>query len=124
MKTILVVEDIELNRDLVTQLLEDEYRLVYASDGLAALAVAASAHPDLILMDLSLPVLDGWKATQRLKSDPRHAAIPVVVLSAHAMHGDEERARACGADDFLTKPLDEDLLFACLARHLREQQRD
>ncbi|HVJ60870.1 MAG TPA: response regulator [Burkholderiaceae bacterium] len=87
MKTILVVEDIELNRDLVTQLLEDDYRLVYASDGLAALAVAESAQPDLVLMDLSLPVLDGWKATQRLKSDPRHAANPVVVRSAHAMRG-------------------------------------
>ena len=120
MKTILLVEDIALNRDLVTQLLEDAYRLVYAEDGLAALEVAAADRPDLILMDLSLPKLDGWQATQRLKADPRLARIPVIVLSAHAMRGDEERARACGADDFLTKPIDEDLLFARLAIHLRD----
>ena len=120
MKTILLVEDIELNRDLVTQLLEDDYRLVYATDGLAALQVAADERPDLILMDLSLPLLDGWQATQRLKSDPQFAAIPIVVLSAHAMRGDEDRARTCGADDFLTKPIDEDQLFASLGRHLHD----
>ena len=70
------------------------------------------------------PLLDGWQATRRLKSDPRFADIPVVVLSAHAMHGDEERARACGADDFLTKPIDEDLLFASLERLLHERLDD
>ena len=124
MKTILLVEDIELNRDLVTQLLEDAYRVVYAADGLAALQVVADERPDLILMDLSLPLLDGWQATRRLKSDPRFAAIPIVVLSAHAMHGDEERALACGADDFLTKPIDEVLLFASLGRHLHDRPND
>ncbi len=118
MKTILIVEDIELNRDLLAQLLEDEHRLVFAEDGLAALERAAEARPDLILMDLSLPRMDGWEATRRLKADPELSRIPVIVLSAHAMSGDEERARACGCDDFVTKPVEEAVLFDKIARHL------
>lgn len=118
MKKILIVEDVELNRDLLGQLLEDDYALVYAEDGLAALALAARERPDLILMDLSLPKLDGFEATRRLKADPTSTAIPVIVLSAHAMKGDEEQARAAGCNDFLTKPIDEDLLFAAIARQL------
>ena len=118
MKTILIVEDVELNRDLLVQLLEDEYRLVVAADGQAALQKAAEAKPDLILMDLSLPRMDGWEATRRLKADSILSRIPVIVLSAHAMRGDEERARASGCDDFLTKPIDETLLFQKLERHL------
>jgi two-component system, cell cycle response regulator DivK len=117
-KTILIVEDVELNRDLLVQLLEDEYRLVVAEDGQAALQKAAEAKPDLILMDLSLPRMDGWEATRRLKADTNLSKIPVIVLSAHAMRGDEERARASGCDDFLTKPVDETLLYQKLARHL------
>jgi two-component system, cell cycle response regulator DivK len=118
MSTILIVEDIEMNRELLAQLLEDEHQLVFAEDGLAAIERAADARPDLILMDLSLPRLDGWEATRRLKSDPALAHIPVIVLSAHAMRGDEERARAIGCDDFLTKPIDENLLFSKIANHL------
>jgi two-component system cell cycle response regulator DivK len=118
MKTILIVEDIELNRELLAQLLEDEYGLAFAADGIAALERAAQARPDLILMDLSLPRMDGWEATRRLKADRELAHIPVIVLTAHAMRGDEERARACGCDDFLTKPIDETLLFEKVARHL------
>lgn len=118
MKTLLIVEDIELNRDLLAQLLEDDYRLVFATDGVAALELAAVARPDLILMDLSLPRMDGWEATRRLKADRALSRIPVLVLSAHAMSGDEERARASGCDDFLTKPIDEALLFEKIARHL------
>ena len=118
MKTILIVEDVPLNRDLLVQLLEDRYRLVLAEDGSAALACAAEDKPDLILMDLSLPRMDGWEATRRLKADAALARIPVIVLSARAMRGDEERARSCGCDDFLVKPIDEDLLFQKLARHL------
>jgi two-component system, cell cycle response regulator DivK len=117
-KTVLIVEDVELNRDLLVQLLQDDYRLVLAHDGQAALQKAAAAKPDLILMDLSLPRMDGWEATRRLKADPVLAHIPVIVLSAHAMRGDEERARASGCDDFMTKPIDEALLFEKLARHL------
>jgi two-component system cell cycle response regulator DivK len=118
MKTILIVEDVELNRDLLVQLLEDDYRLVLAEDGQVALQKAAEAKPDLILMDLSLPRMDGWEATRRLKADAVLAGIPIIVLSAHAMRGDEERARASGCDDFLTKPIDETLLYQKLARHL------
>ena len=118
MKTILIVEDVELNRDLLVQLLEDEYRLVLANDGAAALERVAQERPDLILMDLSLPRMDGWEATRRLKADQSLSKIPVIVLSAHAMRGDEERARASGCDDFLTKPIDERLLYEKLARHL------
>jgi CheY-like chemotaxis protein len=118
MKTVLIVEDVDLNRDLLVQLLQDDYRLVLAHDGQAALEKARDERPDLILMDLSLPQLDGWEATRRLKSDRALAGIPVIVLSAHAMRGDEERARAAGCDDFLTKPIDETLLFQKLERHL------
>jgi two-component system, cell cycle response regulator DivK len=118
MKTILIVEDIEFNRDLLAQLLEDEHRLIFAEDGATALASAAETKPDLILMDLSLPRMDGWEATRRLKADRTLSHIPVIVLTAHAMRGDEEQARACGCDDFLTKPIDESLLFEKIARHL------
>jgi two-component system, cell cycle response regulator DivK len=118
MKTILIVEDVPLNRDLLVQLLEERYNLVLAEDGKAALEAAAAEKPDLILMDLSLPRMDGWEATRRLKADARLSRIPVIALSAHAMRGDEERALGCGCDDFLTKPIDEDLLYEKLARHL------
>lgn len=114
MKTILIVEDVALNRDLLTQLLEDDYALVMAVDGGAGVAIAASHSPDLILMDLSLPVIDGWEATRRIKANPATAAIPVIAITANAMSGDEDRARAAGCDDFMTKPVDEDLLFAKL----------
>ena len=118
MKSILVVEDVELNRDLLAQLLEDDYRLLFASDGEAALALAAADKPDLILMDLSLPVMDGWEATRRLKADAALASIPVIALSAHAMKSHEDRARESGCDDFLTKPIDDALLFAAIERFL------
>jgi len=118
MKTILIVEDVELNRDLLVQLLRDDYRLVLAGDGATALEKAAETRPDLVLMDLSLPRMDGWEATRRMKESKDLAAIPVIVLTAHAMSGDEERARVSGCDDFLTKPIDEDLLFAKLMKYL------
>lgn len=117
-KTVLIVDDVEVNRDLLVQLLEDEYRVELAADGLAALERAAAARPDLILMDLSLPRLDGWEATRRLKADPALAHIPVVAVTAHAMRGDADRAHDCGCDDVLTKPLDETRLFDVLARLL------
>ena len=118
MKTIMIVEDVALNRDLLVQLLEDAYRLVLAEDGTAALERAAAEKPDLVLMDLSLPRMDGWEAARRLKAAPATAHIPVIALSAHAMRGDEERARQSGCDDFMTKPVDETLLMQKIARHL------
>ena len=114
MKTILIVEDVALNRDLLMQLLEDAYALVIAVDGGAGVAMAASHTPDLILMDLSLPVIDGWEATRRIKADPATAGIPIIAITANAMSGDADKARAAGCDDFMTKPVDEDLLFAKL----------
>ena len=118
MKRILIVEDVALNRDLLTQLLEDDYALLIAVDGAAGVEMALAHRPDLILMDLSLPLLDGWAATRRIKANAATARIPVVAITANAMSGDEERAKAAGCDDFMTKPIDEDLLFAKLHRWL------
>jgi CheY-like chemotaxis protein len=118
MRKILIVEDVEYNRDLLVQLLEDDYEILTAADGASGIEVAARHRPDLILMDLSLPGVDGWEATRHLKARPETEHIPVIALTAHAMQGDEERARACGCDDYLTKPIDEDQLFAKLARLL------
>jgi two-component system, cell cycle response regulator DivK len=117
-RRILIIEDVELNRDLLVQLLEEEYEILTAVDGAAGLEVARRECPDLILMDLSLPVVDGWEVTRRLKAEPKTRAIPVIALTARAMRGDEERARACGCDDYLTRPVDEDRLFEKLAHHL------
>ena len=111
MQTILIVEDVEINRDLLVQLLEDDYALLTAEDGEAGVALAERQRPDLILMDLSLPRIDGWEATRRLKASGTTRAIPVIALTAHAMQGDAERALAAGCDGYLSKPIDEDLLF-------------
>ncbi|PVZ07384.1 response regulator receiver domain-containing protein [Methylobacterium radiotolerans] len=118
MKRILIVEDVALNRDLLTQLLEDEYEILIAVDGAAGVDMAIAHRPDLILMDLSLPLVDGWEATRRIKANATTSAIPVMAITANAMSGDEDRARAAGCDDFMTKPVDEDLLFAKLQHWL------
>jgi CheY-like chemotaxis protein len=118
MKKILIVEDVELNRDLLIQLLEEDYELLTAEDGEAGLELAEHGQPDLILMDLSLPKIDGWEATRRIKANPTLQHIPIIALTAHAMVGDEEKARASGCDGYLSKPLDEDLLFETLSRYL------
>ncbi len=123
MKRILIIEDVEFNRDLLVQLLEDNYDLLTAADGAAGIALAEREHPDLIIMDLSLPVVDGWEATRRIKADPALRHIPIIALSSHAMRGDEEKARQCGCDDYLSKPLDEDLLFEKLKQFLGEDPR-
>lgn len=104
-KKVLVVEDDIDNRRIVTKVLSVEgYQVIEAADGVEALAQARAEHPVLILMDLALPNMDGWEATRRLKSDPETRAIPVVALTAVAMRGDEEQARAAGCDDYLSKP--------------------
>ena len=118
MKKVLIVEDVDLNRDLVVQLLEDQYQVIEAVNGQEGLEVAERERPDLILMDLSLPVMDGWEATRKLKAHGELRSIPVIALTAHAMVGDEEKARAAGCDDYLVKPLDEGELLAKLTRHL------
>ncbi len=118
MKKILIVEDVELNLDLLIQLLEEDYTLLTARDGVDGIAKAAAGKPDLILMDMSLPVLDGWEATIKIKADPSLSNIPIIGLSAHAMSGDREKALDAGCDDYLTKPLEEELLFEKLAYYL------
>ena len=91
-------------------------------DGAQGVKLAAQEQPDLILMDMSLPVMDGWEATRQIKATPALAHIPIVALTAHAMKGDEDKARAAGCADFLTKPLDEDLLFDKLEHFLGESE--
>ena len=120
MKKILIVEDVEFNRDLLVQLLEEDYEIVTATDGAAGVELAGREHPDLILMDLSLPVMDGWEATRSIKAKEALRDIPIIALTAHAMRGDEEKARVCGCDDYLSKPIDEDLLFEKLEEFLGE----
>jgi len=118
MKKILIVEDEEFNRDLLVQLLEDKYELLTAADGAEGIELAERERPDLILMDLALPVIDGWEATRRIKADAELHDIPIIVLSAHAMTRDIEKAWQSGCDDYLSKPLAEALLFAKLAKFL------
>lgn len=117
-KRILIVEDVELNLDLLVQLLEDQYWLISATDGQSGIDLASRERPDLILMDMSLPVVDGWTATRQIKADPALAHIPIVGLSAHALNSDREQAAAAGCDEYLTKPVDEELLFAAIRRSL------
>ena len=106
MARILIVEDNEMNRDMLSRRLQKKgYEVSVAVDGQAGVDLAASSLPDLVLMDLSLPVLDGWEATRILKADPATAGIPVIALTAHAMQGDQERALNAGCDDYDTKPI-------------------
>ena len=118
MKKILIVEDVAFNLDLLVQLLEDDYQLITAGDGEKGIELAKNESPDLILMDMSLPVVDGWEAARRIKSDAASKQIPIIGLSAHAMDGDREKALASGCDDYLTKPIDEDLLVKTLNKFL------
>jgi CheY-like chemotaxis protein len=105
-KRILVVEDNALNRDALSRrLMRRGYEVILAFDGLDGLTLAQSARPDLILMDLGMPGIDGWECTRRLKQAPDTAAIPVIALTAHAMAGDRETALEAGCDDFDTKPI-------------------
>lgn len=113
MTTILIVEDNEMNRDMLSRRLERRgYRVLIAIDGETGIDAARSGTPDLILMDMSLPVVDGWEATRRLKSDPALRHIPVIALTAHAMADDRDNALAAGCDDYDTKPIELPRLLA------------
>ncbi len=106
-RRILIVEDQEDNRRILRDLLTSAgYDLVEATDGLEGVERAATERPDLILMDMRLPGIDGWEATRRLKSDPETRTLPIIALTAHAMADDRDRALAAGCDDHLVKPLD------------------
>lgn len=117
-KRILVVEDGELNRDLFVQLLEDEYEVLLAVDGEEGVRKAGLEKPDLILMDLGLPQLDGWAATRKIKANSDLKNIPVIAVTSHAMVGDEKKAREAGCDDYIAKPIDESELMAKIKKFL------
>ena len=124
MARILMVEDNEMNRDALSRRLERRgYEVVLAVDGKQGLTLAQSAQPDLILMDLSLPEIDGWEATRCLKAASATAQIPLIVLSSHAMAGDREKALAAGCDDFDTKPVDFQRLLVKIETLLQEGMR-
>lgn len=107
MPKILLVEDNELNRDMLSRRLQRKgYEVVMAVDGQQGIDLALSESPDLILMDMSLPVVDGWEATRRIKAEPGAQGVPVIALTAHAMAGDRDKALEAGCDDYDTKPID------------------
>jgi CheY-like chemotaxis protein len=119
MSKILLIEDNEMNRDMLARRLRRRgYEVVAAGDGCEGIALALAERVDLILMDLSLPVLDGWQASGRLKADPQTQSIPVIALTAHAMPGDRERAIAAGCDDYDTKPVEFNRLVAKIEAQL------
>jgi CheY-like chemotaxis protein len=116
---ILLVEDNEMNRDMLSRRLARKgHEVLIAIDGAQGVAMATGEHPDLVLMDMSLPVLDGWEATRRLKADPATRAIPVIALTAHAMAADREQALAAGCDDYDTKPIELSRLLDKITRLL------
>ena len=107
MTKILVVEDNEMNRDMLSRrLVRKTYEVLVAVDGRESVEMARSETPDLILMDMSLPVMDGWEATRQLKASPETQVIPIIALTAHAMSGDREKAMEAGCDDYDTKPIE------------------
>lgn len=117
-KKILVVDDTEWNRDLLVQLLEDDYEVLQAGDGGEAVTKAEQEKPHLILMDLGMPLMDGWEATSRIKANAELKHIPVIAVTSHAMVGDERKAREVGCDDYAAKPIDEDELIKMIKKFL------
>ena len=119
MAKVLLVEDNEMNRDMLSRRLARKgFQVVVAKDGLEGVSMAVSETPDIILMDMSLPEIDGWEATRRLKAAPETAATPIVALTAHAMASDREKAMDAGCDDFDTKPVEFSRLLEKMANLL------
>jgi two-component system, cell cycle response regulator DivK len=107
MPKILLVEDNEMNRDMLSRRLQRRgYEIIVAVDGVQGVAMANAENPDLILMDMSLPIMDGWEATKNIKANINTQSIPIIALTAHAMSGDREQALQVGCDDYDTKPID------------------
>ena len=120
-KTILLVEDNEMNLDMLSRRLQRRgYEILAAMDGAKGVALAREHTPDLILMDMSLPVMDGWEATRNIKADPETRAIPVIALTAHAIAGDREKALAAGCDEYESKPVKFPELLAKIKQFLGE----
>lgn len=123
MTKILLVEDNEMNRDMLSRrLIRKGYEVVMALDGRQAVEMAFGENPDLIIMDMSLPVIDGWEATRQVKAAPATSAIPVIALTAHAMAGDREKAIEAGCDDYDTKPIDLPRLLGKITMLLERKQ--
>ena len=120
-KKILIVEDDEDSRDLLVQSLEGSYELVTAADGCEAIEQAVRELPDLILMDLRLPTMDGWQTTLRLKADPQLEDIPVIAMTAHGLSEDETRARAAGCADYVSKPISPRSLVQLVEKWMTDQ---
>jgi two-component system cell cycle response regulator DivK len=119
MTKVLLVEDNEMNRDMLSRrLIRRGFEVIFAVDGQQGIDLARSQRPDIILMDMSLPVIDGWEATRRVKSDDATRGVPVIGLTAHAMSGDRERAIEAGCDDYDTKPVELDRLIGKIERLL------
>jgi len=119
MPRILLVEDDEMSRDMLSRRLARKgFEVVIAADGEQGVAHACSAAPDLILMDLNLPILDGWEAARKLKAIPETRAIPIIALSSHAMEGDRAKALAAGCDDYDTKPVEFSRLMEKIRKHM------
>lgn len=119
MATLLLVEDNEMNRDMLSRrLIRRGFGILMAVDGQQGLEMARENQPDLVLMDMSLPVMDGWTATRLLKDDPSTASIPVIGLTAHAMAGDREKCLEAGCDDYDTKPVEFSRLMEKIEHHL------
>jgi two-component system, cell cycle response regulator DivK len=119
MTKVLVVEDNEMNRDMLSRrLMRRGFQVIFAVDGQQGVDLARSERPDIILMDMSLPVIDGWEATRRVKSDDATRGVPVIGLTAHAMAGDREKAIEAGCDDYDTKPVELERLIGKIERLL------
>jgi two-component system, cell cycle response regulator DivK len=119
MTKVLLVEDNEMNRDMLSRrLIRRGFQVVFAMDGQQGIDLARSERPDIILMDMSLPVIDGWEATRRVKADAATRSVPVIGLTAHAMSGDREKAIEAGCDDYDTKPVELDRLISKIDRLL------
>lgn len=118
--TILLVEDNPHNRKIFSGMLTHAgFKVIEAADGGQALTLVGKERIDLVLMDLSIPVVDGWEVTRRLKADPRFKALPVIALTAHAMRGDEERAMEAGCNGYLTKPISPSKVVAAVKNYLK-----
>ena len=125
MPRILLVEDNEMNSDMLTRRLSKRgFEVLLASNGREAIELARTLNPQLVLMDMSLPEIDGWEATRRLKRDPATSGIPVIGLTAHAMSEDRQRAFDAGCDDYDTKPVDLNRLIGKIALHLNRSQEE
>jgi len=123
MAKILLVEDNEMNRDVLARLLQKRgYTIIFAEDGESALTMALAEHPDLILMDISLPKMDGYEVTMRLRLDASMKTVPIIALTAHAMTSDRQRAMDAGCTDYETKPVEFARLLVKIEMHLRGDQ--